>query len=419
MPRLTDAAIRRLDNWIPLFLLVLPTVMVFIPLLVQIHPKAALFVTPLIPSVFQILLILYAAVLGGWSRLRQVSIRRPVLIIAAALLGIVIYTTFWVAEIKLYSALKLGDLLLYMGLSFFVGFIFDRGGPELIQRTLIAIFASIVLVIPLIAFLFHYKIPDYYWWPRFIPGFDYIRIYGFSLSARIAIGTGFLALPGFQKPMVKWVTFVCLCLLWTTLFWTSSRGGIVALIAVAPVMAVLIPAFRQTLVYAVFALFIGAAASSQISGDTGTIGFFNTFSEITDPRSLEGTGEGRMELWKAATDTIADRPLLGHGFAQTYVIVDLPRPKIHAHNIVVETLLAWGVIGTACAGFLVLWLWFKGFKRLRQADMVERIPAFYAINVLLLYAWVDGTYYYYQSLIPLAICTAVMVATPGRKRNAP
>ena len=51
--------------------------------------------------------------------------------------------------------------------------------------------------------------------------------------------------------------------------------------------------------------------------------------------------------------------------------------------------------------------------------MAERIPAFYAINVLLLYAWVDGTYYYYQSLIPLAICTAVMVATPGRKRNAP
>ena len=84
MPRLTDAAIRRLDNWIPLFLLVLPTVMVFIPLLVQIHPKAALFVTPLLPSLFQILLILYAAVLGGWSRLRQVSMRRPVMIVAAA-----------------------------------------------------------------------------------------------------------------------------------------------------------------------------------------------------------------------------------------------------------------------------------------------------------------------------------------------
>lgn len=162
MPRLTDAAIRRLDNWIPLFLLVLSTVMVFIPLLVQIHPKAALFVTPLIHSVFQISLIVYAAVLGGWSRLRQVSIRRPVLVVAAALLGIVIYTKFWVADIKLYSAIKLGDLTLYMGLSFFVGFIFDRGDPELIQRTLIAVFASVVLVIPLIAFLFHYKIPDYY-----------------------------------------------------------------------------------------------------------------------------------------------------------------------------------------------------------------------------------------------------------------
>lgn len=418
MPKLTDTAFRRLDNWIPLFLLVLPTVMVLIPLFIRMHPKAALFVTPALPSLFQILLVIYAVALGGWSCLKRVSLPRPVMIAAGALLCIAIYTTLWVAEARLYSALKLGDLLLYIGLSFFVAFIFERGGPLMIQRTLVAVFASVVLAVPLTAFLFHFRIPDYYWWPLYIPGFDYIRIYGFSLTAGIAIGTGLLALPGFRKPVAKWAIFACLCLLWTTLFWTSSRGGIMALIAVAPVIAVLAPAFRQTLVYALFSLLVGAAVSSQIDSEIDAIGFFNLFREIFNPWSLEGLGTGRKEFWSIALNTVAERPLLGHGYAQTYMIVKADDPFVHTHNIVVEALLAWGAIGAACAGYLVLWLWLEGVKRLRQPDLAERIPAFYAISVLLVYAFVDGTYYYYQSLIPLAICTAVMVANPDRKRNA-
>lgn len=409
MMKFSTSFLLKLDNWIPLFLLVLPTIMLLVPLIVEVDPLERLYALPAIPKAFLVGVILYSILSTGFNKLKSFSPPRVITLTSALLAGIAWYTTFFVAENRSFSAIKDFELLLFIGVAIFSSKILERGGKALIRRLLAAIFLSLIISLPLATLLITLETPDYYYWPILIPGFDHIRIYGFSLTASIAIGTGLLAVPSFQRPVWKWLVLFCLCLLWATLFWSSSRGGIVALIAVAPVTAFLVPAFRKPLVYFVFSLLVGALIASQIQSQIPDIGFSNTFTEITEPVDLTGTGSGRLEEWKLVADMIGEKPFFGHGLGQVVFTVKTVVPRFHVHNIVLEALLAWGIFGAACAGFLIIRLWFYGLEKVNNPSMPELIPAFYTISVLLVYAWVDGTYFYYQSMIPLAFCSAVMM----------
>lgn len=393
MPTFSSELIRKYNNWIPLFLLAFPTVMALIPVFVEVNPRISIFYTPALAQIFNIFVIAYAIATGALEKFRSISIKGIPMIIGGGLLIIAVYSTIN-AVVPRYSALKLLDLLLFLGLCYFGAYIFERGGRLLIRNTLIAIFGSVVLAIPLVSVLFALKIPDYYLWPHFIPGFLYIRIYGFSLALSIAVGIGLLTLPNIQKTGIRAIIFTGLVVLWTTLFWTSSRGGIYALILVIPVMAFLIPQLRKVLLPSIFSFIIVALFSTQLVVPNINFGFLNSLNGIFNSSSANDFSANRLWEWRIILDFIAQKPFFGHGYGQAYFIgPEAGFAHAHTHNIVLEAAFSWGWVGAFCAGFLILWFWFAGLKKVLAGDVPERLCAFILVSVFLVYAWVDGIYF--------------------------
>lgn len=414
MPTFSNATIRKYSNWIPLFLIVFPTLMALIPLVVEVPPRRALYYTPALAVIFNILVISFAIATGALDRLRSISVKWLPGVFGAALLIIAGYSTISAVSPR-YSALKLFDLLLFLGLSYFGAYIFEQGGRRLIRFVLIAIFGSVILAIPLVAILFLLRTPDYFIWPNFIPGFIHVRIYGFSLTLSIAVGIGLLTLPTLQKSGAKALIVAGLVLLWTTLFWTSSRGGIYALILVFPVLALLFAELRKALMPGILSIIVGAAISSQLSVPNESFGFINSFIGFIDSSSVNDFSANRLWEWSVILDFIAEKPFFGHGYGQA-IFVDPAAGVVHAHvhNIVLEAAFSWGWVGAIFAGFLVLGSWFAGLKKTLTGDVPERLCAFILVSVFLAYAWVDGIYYYYQGLIPLGLCVGILASNPKR-----
>jgi len=413
MSILSNQTLQRYTNWLPFLLLVFPTVMVLRPLLIEINPRTPIFYTPMLPIFFQLLIVAYAMALGGMGKMKSSTFKLSIALPMAVLFFIACYSTVFVAINPFYSSIKLLDLILFVAVSYSSSYMFETGERGLAQRVLIAIFASVLIAVPIVFVLFYFEYPTYYLWPNFIPGFDYIRIYGFSLTVAIAAGTGLIALPSLQKTATKLMIFIGLVVLWTTLFWSSSRGGIFSLLLVVPVIAVAVLGLRKGLGLALLAVLLGAGLSIQIEVPSNTFGFFGALENTFQANSVNEFSANRMYEWGVILEFISIKPLFGYGYGQNlFVTSDVLSPHAHVHNIVLEATFAWGWIGAACAGYLVIRFWLKGFQIMRSDFEPEKLPAFLVISVLLVYAWVDGIYFYYQALIPLAICIGIVAAKP-------
>lgn len=387
--------------------------MVLVPVVMYAPPGLAIRSTPVLPQLFQAVFILYAIWLGAFSSRRIFKANRLVLLACVVLFAVILWTTFRVAPNRDYSLEKLYDLILFVGVLLGGAYIFQSGGAKLMRQTYRAIFGSLLLAVPLVSFLYWIRIPSYIAWPEILPGFVFIRIYGFSLAAGIAVGTGLLVLRQFQERPQRRVVVLGLVMLWTALFWSGSRGGVVALLLGLPISAILVPMLRTALLPAGKAMILGAAISSLIPVPNQKFGFFNIWFELTRPDSLDDFGTGRIAMWKQAWGLIVERPWFGYGYAQhAYVadIADRDFVHLHSHNMIIDALLAWGWVGTVCLGFLIIRAWKRGLAKTHRGDVAERTPAFLLVNVLLIYSMVDGVYFYYHALIPWAFGIAVLAA---------
>ncbi|MGD8396082.1 MAG: O-antigen ligase family protein, partial [Candidatus Eiseniibacteriota bacterium] len=86
---------------------------------------------------------------------------------------------------------------------------------------------------------------------------------------------------------------------------------------------------------------------------------------------------GRIELWTALGELIAERPFFGHGYLSSRELVvgliSWAREGAYAHNEVAQTLLDFGIVGT-----LLFWLPFLGALDpgpLRGAALRDTTPA--------------------------------------------
>ncbi len=398
------------DFWLPVALLLLPVTMMLMPLVVNVDPNRALFYIPLLVQVLLVVIVFYAALTGA-SRGRAGAVGKIWAVAVLMLVVLALYTTVFRAGDIAYSIDKLVDFGLIAALAYFVKNLFERSGKQLIDRSLRAIFCSVVLAVPVMALMFYYRVPEHDLWPNFVPGFAHIRIYGFSLTIAIAIGTGLLALPQNQTIRFRLLILAGLLLLWTALFWSGSRGGIAAFILVLPIMFLLFPKARKAILLSMLPLVIGAVLSTQFSTQSEAFGVFNSFKDTFEMDSVDKISSGRIHEWRFALDTIANKPVFGHGFGQRLLLGgEDVRKQVHVHNIVLEVALAWGWLGATIAGVLIVSAWVAALKKIRKIKRPEYVPAFFVINVLLVYAWVDGVYMYYQATIPFAICVAVLWA---------
>ena len=100
---------------------------------------------------------------------------------------------------------------------------------------------------------------------------------------------------------------------------------------------------------------------------------------------------GRWDMWRdTLLAALNERPLIGHGRGSFEH--DIRHYSFHPHNLPVQLLYKWGLIGTMALFYLFL----AGAKRARgwtESDGRLAMPALGAITLLFMLSGVDGPFF--------------------------
>jgi O-antigen ligase len=227
-----------------------------------------------------------------------------------------------------------------------------------------------------------------------LPAFGHVRWFGYYAAGVIGLcAAGFLRGTGFAV-LAATVAFAMV-------FWTGSRGAVVAALVGFLACPILLQQFRSLRAWLLFALSIVAGfAVSFVLDALVPIGAFG-------PDSMARyTSSGRIELWKDTLESIRMRPWLGWGDGQFSWSGGTGQTVAQPHNVALQVLYAWGLIGgLLCAALAALVA-----PRLVKARTVEAAPFQCAALTLGAYSFFDGTLYYVQSTSLFALCCAAAIA---------
>jgi O-antigen ligase len=122
---------------------------------------------------------------------------------------------------------------------------------------------------------------------------------------------------------------------------------------------------------------------------------------------------GRIELWTQALAAIAERPWFGWGEGMFPILSGVG--FTHPHNVVLQVLLAWGIVGALLVAVLMGWL----ARRIHRSVDERGAPFLFAALMLAAASLVDGVLYLNQSTALFAMCIAVLAAKEAQQAAVP
>lgn len=191
-------------------------------------------------------------------------------------------------------------------------------------------------------------------------------------------------------------------------FWTGTRGGVAAAILGLAACAMLLPQFRSWRVCLLVVLVAVAGLAWSFC--------LNAVVPLDDqgPYNMARFGSsGRVELWQSTLEKVLERPLLGRGegqFRYAFATFTVAQP----HNIILQLLYVWGIVGALLCAALAVWL----APRFLKNRSGEAAPFQCAALILAAYSFIDGALFYVQSTSLFALCCASAVAAGRPKEPA-
>lgn len=229
-------------------------------------------------------------------------------------------------------------------------------------------------------------------WTNALPAFNHIRWFGYYAAA--AAG---LCAWGWLRGGRLYSAIAVIAL--GAALWTGSRGAFAAVVGGYLAAVILFPfarqGWRRFLLIVTAAVILSALAAWIVPlGTNGPL------------RLIGADGDsGRTILWHAAIEGIGDHPWFGWGEAQFGFRVSELR-NVQPHNVVLQILYAWGLVGGALVAWLALWL----ARRVRRAACDANAPLVVAVLNILALSLIDGSLFHVQSVSTFALCVAMLAA---------
>lgn len=228
-------------------------------------------------------------------------------------------------------------------------------------------------------------------WPLPFSGFSNIR--SFNQYQIWTMGLVYLPLLLTKNSKTKLALILILSLWWTLLFYSASRGAILALTMALLFCGILfrglaVPFARWLIISCVIGLCLYWLFFYGLPHWLDSQGIFNTMMREGD--------NGRGELWLLCVQFIHQHPLLGIGpmqyawNSQTYG---------HPHNSILQLYAEWGIVAASiicCIGFTGFIKWISGFNRLINTKNLDTysqqniILLTFSLTAGILYSLVDG-----------------------------
>jgi O-antigen ligase len=192
----------------------------------------------------------------------------------------------------------------------------------------------------------------------------------------IVIAVGLIAVT--RQLLLRFALFTSIAILALALFWTQSRGGLVAMAATLVLGPALAGTARPRVI--AFALSLGALAVTYFT-------LFAPPAQLTRVTSFDdGGGTGRPDLWAISIEMYRDHPYVGLGagnfvdiepryatrdidLRRVDLIVDTPKG---AHNTYLHTLTELGIVGMALLALVLLSCLVTLFRSARALERSDR-----------------------------------------------
>lgn len=241
-------------------------------------------------------------------------------------------------------------------------------------------------------------------WRVAIPGFINVRLFGAWTGAIFAALIGRVWTMSESDPMRRRL-YLATAFVFSLTFWTTTRAALLAGACIIPVAWWLTGRPRARSVWWGLPLYLVAGALLTLPLQPYSDPSY-TFFEANNFTSIDGFATGRLSYWSALLTIGMNHPVFGSGMVSSRWLY--PPFYIHPHNVLVEFLLNWGVVGSAAAMTLLIGSVWQAHRASRRIPKL--LPFVLMTDCLILEGCFDGMFHFAQFIIlilgGLAICLA-------------
>ena len=241
-------------------------------------------------------------------------------------------------------------------------------------------------------------------WTHAWPAATHIRHFGYYATAMIAMALGLAATE--RRPVRLALLFLFNVGAFAFALWTGSRGSVIGVAGALLVGSLLVASIRRLIVWAgaVLSLALGAAIASLGPAPGPFMGFHKTISRTVESGDVS---TGRTQMWLNVIVAIKKRPLFGYGENQMSTVAPFGTLG-QTHEIILQVLLAWGLVGLACVAVLAIWFLMRSLPVVRRDAELQ--PAFMAMLALASLSLIDGSLFHVLPVSIFAACAGMIAS---------
>lgn len=249
------------------------------------------------------------------------------------------------------------------------------------------------------------------------------RIYGGHQFAGCVAALALLALPAKHR---RWHLLLALAavLVWTGLAWSGSRAAAVGMAATLGLWFWRgSPHDRRVLLRWVPILaLLGLLFSHPLGTPYPQLGWRDALDRTVQATSVEAVSSERSKFWTVAWEHVSQSPWTGHG-ADGYRFIHPKQNGSQPHNVLLQWLLEYGLLGTIPLGLLLL----RGLRPLLPIRSIsastDRPSPVWAAALAgaSVYGLLEGVFYHMAIFMPVAMFAgfALGQSTPGSAATSP
>jgi exopolysaccharide production protein ExoQ len=346
-----------------------------------------------------------------WRKLDLISKLMATLFLSSIWVGAAYYSASPVFSLTLNFVLC-GQILFGLAVHHCLGSVNDT---EI--RQMRAVFVGIMVAFTLMIGQYFFQVWDENQtgvWQFAIPGFISVRLFGAVCGAIVALVlTSILVEHETRRLSVH--HFAALTFLLALTIWTGTRAAVIG-VAGAFVINWLFFSLRPRLPLlmklGVCTVVAFALATVLLPPDP----VFQMF-QSGDYVSAESASAGRLEYWRMTWNTFLTAPVFGIGYGGTFWTTPAGLwPHVQPHNVVLQYLVNWGLLGAIPAFYLLGRLVWRAQRIAAQQRFL--LPVLAMLNCLLLMSLLDGVLHFARETMMVVICLAIILRAGDQSANA-
>jgi len=282
------------------------------------------------------------------------------------------------------------------------------------------LFYTIVFSTVLVAIYFYY-----YWINSMGFGFgetlndpplnSHVRHTGYQVGAALSFFFIFL-IRNCIKQDITFTHILASIFLWGFLFWLGGRGAILSAF-VSFLCIVFILKYRNIKFSNIVKITMLSILAGMLLSELLVVypwnGIIDSYQRSISAESITQLSTGRITIWIAALESLKGNFIFGLGPQGFYLMENTIKGLVQPHNVFIQFLVEWGIVGTSLFLLLLIKATWAGIKLhiLNKDNYISptALAAGAVICTLSVNALTDGTYYHPQPSVYLAIAFAIWV----------